>query len=141
MVIHHFDNFTEALSEAGRCLRRDGLICIRTSTVDRLECFAYLHYFPSAMERDRSKMPAVNSLLQALDCAVFRVVQHDVVVQRAEASVADYVEFVRSRSLSDLLEITDNEFTEGLARLVGDVERGRDVDLSEPMDFIVARRV
>ncbi len=141
MVFHHLDHVEDALSEARRCLRKGGQICIRTSTVDRLACFAYLRYFPSAMKIDKSKMPSVKALVGALEGAQLRVVRNEVVVQRAEVSVAEYVEFVRTRSLSDLLAITDEEFTNGLAQLVADVERGVDVELSEPMDFIVARRV
>ncbi len=141
MVVHHLESVTEALLEGGRCLRKDGLICIRTSTVDRLECFAYLQYFPSAMERDRVKMPSVADLVRILDTGMFRVVRHDVVLQTAEDSVADYVQFVRSRSLSDLIAIADEEFANGCASLASDVEEGRNLDLREPMDFIVARRV
>lgn len=138
MSIHHLGHIGSSFEEARRCLRIGGAICVRTSTTDRLHEFAYLGYFPSALKIDQNRMPSAACLRNALTNANFAVARHEVIVQRAADTVAEYLAFIEMRSLSDLLAISDREFQAGFAAMRQDAEKGLALSLNEPIDFFVA---
>ena len=46
MVFHHFDDREQAVRECQRVLRRDGSVCLRAGTTDRISQTPDLPFFP-----------------------------------------------------------------------------------------------
>lgn len=58
LVYHHIANPAAAVAELGRTLRRGGRVILRTPTLETLDGYTFLHFFPEARAIDDRRMPA-----------------------------------------------------------------------------------
>ena len=48
MAFHHFDHPDRAAAECRRVLRPNGSVCLRAGTIDRIDSYAYVDFFPGS---------------------------------------------------------------------------------------------
>ena len=138
MAYHHLDDPFRAARELARVLRHSGRVVIRNSTVEVANRIPYVEYFPTALEINRRKLPAVDAVTRAMQSAGLFPVSHEVITQRFADSFEEYYEKIRLRALSDLTMVSDEEFEAGLGRMKDDLRSGRRTGpVIEPIDLFV----
>jgi ubiquinone/menaquinone biosynthesis C-methylase UbiE len=116
MVYHHIQDKDKAAAEFNRILKRGGFLCIRTSTLEALNSYPWLQFFPGAREIEVSRIPSRDSLITTLESRGFQISGHSVVQQLFAENPDEYLEKIKLRGLSTLRAISDDEFQEGLVR-------------------------
>lgn len=118
MVYHHIQDKRQALDEFARVLKENGYLCIRTGTVDCLDSYPWLQFFPGARQIEASRLPSRSELNETVQAAgKFRLAKHAVICQRFAENLGEYLAKISLRGLSSLKAISDDEFRAGLGRL------------------------
>jgi SAM-dependent methyltransferase len=123
--------------ELHRVLAPGGLVALRNTTVDALDGFAFLEYFPAARAHGEAMLPRRDELEATLQDAGLMPVLHEVMPHEMARSWAEYCDKIAARAYSLLAMITDAEFEAGLAAMRG--ARGRPGPIVEPIDFFAFR--
>ncbi len=141
MAFHHFERPERAATECRRVLRPDGALCLRAGTTDRIENYAYVEFFPGgrAILRSLQSQAFIESTFAR---AGFQLIRHDLVPSEVAESWSAYAEKIAQRADSILVQLSDQEFEEGLAALR---EHARHASPREPVtelvDFFVFRPI
>ena len=141
MVFHHLREPRSTASECYRVLRERGCVCLRNATVDAIETFAYLRFFPSVRSIMEEQLPTRDRVRSTFEEAGFRTISHEIVVQQNSADWAGFAEKISARADSFLARIPDDEFVAGIAALrdfARSADPGRPV--VEDVDFFVFQR-
>lgn len=117
MVYHHLRDKTMACREFRRVLKQGGGLCIRTSTVELLDSYLWMPFFPAAREIERERLPSAAALIATLEGQGFRLAAQEVVQQRFAQNLHEYVEKIALRGISSLQAIPDDAFAQSLAHL------------------------
>ena len=140
MVYHHIKNKDKAIYEFRRVLKTYGFLCIRTSTIDSLDSYPYLQFFPGALQINIMKLPSRDGLIDFLQSNGFKKEGHAIISQITAENHYQYFEKIKLRGLSDLTAITDDKFNEGLAQLKKYCyEKGKDNAVVEDIDLFIFR--
>jgi ubiquinone/menaquinone biosynthesis C-methylase UbiE len=138
MVYHHIKNKDKAIYEFRRILKAYGFLCIRTSTIDSLDSYPYLQFFPTALQINIEKLPSRDGLIDFLQKNGFKTMRHAIISQITAENYNQYFEKIKLRGLSDLTAITDDEFNEGLAQLEKYCcEKGKGKAVFEDIDLFI----
>jgi ubiquinone/menaquinone biosynthesis C-methylase UbiE len=141
MVFHHLRDPRSTLRECHRVLRQHGSVCLRNGTVDAIERFPYLKFFPTVRSVIEEQLPTRDHVTSSFEEAGFHVVAHRIVDQQNSADWASFAEKLSLRADSFLARISDHEFDAGIAalrRFARSADSGRPV--IEEVDFFVFRR-
>ena len=141
MVFHHLREPRSTASECYRVLRERGCVCLRNATVDAIETFAYLRFFPSVRSIMEEQLPTRDRVRSTFEEAGFHTISHEIVVQQNSADWAGFAEKISARADSFLARIPDDEFDAGIAALrdfARSADPGRPV--VEDVDFFVFQR-
>ena len=141
MVFHHLREPRSTASECHRVLREGGCVCLRNSTVDAIESFSYLKFFPSVRSIIQEQLPTRDRVSSTFEEAGFHTIAHEIVEHRNSANWADFAEKISGRADSFLARIPDDEFDAGIAALrdyAGSVDLARPV--VQDIDFFVFQR-
>jgi SAM-dependent methyltransferase len=113
---HHFDDERAFLGEAHRVLRGGGVL--RLVNVMPLEDPAFVLYelFPETRAVDKRRWPRAEQLEAWMSGAGFGDITCETEPTTTRLPVEDYVEILRSRTISQLALIDDTAFARGLAR-------------------------
>jgi ubiquinone/menaquinone biosynthesis C-methylase UbiE len=133
MAYHHFANKPAAAREMRRVLSPEGLVAIRNTTVDALDGFAFLRYFPSARAHGEAILPRRGDLSAGLRAAGLEPVLHQVIPHQMAATWAEYCDKISARAYSLLAMISDEDFEAGLSAM----RRAQPLQgpIVEPIDF------
>jgi ubiquinone/menaquinone biosynthesis C-methylase UbiE len=138
MVYHHLGNPGGAGREFARVLRASGFLCIRNSTLDLLDRFLYLKYFPPAVEFNRQRLPSQGDVIETMRASGFCLLRHDVVEQQFADSFGDYYDKISQRGLSDLAALPDAAFEAGIQKMSHALTSSRDSGpVVEPIDLFI----
>ena len=138
---HHLRNAAQASRELRRILAPNGRVCIRNSTIENMRSYLYLRFFPGARQSYLRRMPRRAAIIRAMNRSGFHLVRHCAVRQAFSPNRRAYLSRIRQRALSDLAEISDEEFALGLARLARHCRSGDpDAAVAEQMDLLTFRR-
>jgi ubiquinone/menaquinone biosynthesis C-methylase UbiE len=116
MVYHHIKNKSVAINEFARVLSKNGFLSIRTSTIDSLDSYPYLDFFPDARQINMEKIPSRKNITEFLQSNGFALNGHSIIHQITADSLQKYFEKISLRGLSDLSAISDDKFQDGLTR-------------------------
>jgi hypothetical protein len=114
---------------------------LRNSTVDAIESFSYLKFFPSVRSIIQEQLPTRDRVSSTFEEAGFHTIAHEIVEHRNSANWADFAEKISGRADSFLARIPDDEFDAGIAALrdyAGSVDLARPV--VQDIDFFVFQR-
>jgi len=142
MVFHHFDDPDQAVRECRRVLRRDGTVCLRAGTIDRIGTYPYVPFFPRSgaiLNNDLQSQTVIETIFKR---AGFQPVCHELVRAEAAGSWGAYVAKLAFRADSILAQLSDQEFEAGLAALREHAATAPpDEPVFEFVDFFVFRSV
>jgi ubiquinone/menaquinone biosynthesis C-methylase UbiE len=116
MMWHHLREPRAVVAELARTLRGDGAVFLRTPTVDVLDQFAFLRFFPESRALDERRMPSRTALRGLFVAGGFTEWAQRTVEQRMSDGPDEYRERVRARGFSSLQQISDEAFARGLAQ-------------------------
>jgi ubiquinone/menaquinone biosynthesis C-methylase UbiE len=141
MMWHHVRDATAAVRELARTVRSGGAVFMRTPTVDLLDQFEFLRFFPESRALDARRMPSRAGLEALFAGDGFTITARRTIEQRMADGPEQYRERVRARAFSSLQEITDDAFARGLAKFdawAASLPLGQ--PMHEPVDVFVFRR-
>jgi ubiquinone/menaquinone biosynthesis C-methylase UbiE len=141
MVFHHLQEPPSIASECFRVLRERGCVCLRNSTVDAIETYSYLKFFPSVRTLIEEQLPTRDRIRSTFEEAGFKTSSHEIVKHQISATWTDYAEKLNQRSDSFLVRISDAEFDAGIAALRRFAQSAGAVGpLLQDIDFFVFQR-
>jgi ubiquinone/menaquinone biosynthesis C-methylase UbiE len=116
MMWHHLRDPRAAVAELARTLRPAGAVFVRTPTVDLLDQFAFLRFFPESRALDERRMPSRAGLRALFREGGFAEAAQRTIEQRMTDGPEEYRERLRARGFSSLQQISDEAFARGLAQ-------------------------
>jgi len=144
MAWHHIEDKQTAAVEIIRVLRHNGLLFIRTCTVETLNTYFYLRFFPAALRISQQTLPARQSVTELFQDSGLFVRERITIRQQLDSNLFNYSDRIAQRGYSDLVSITDEEFHEGLAQLESFCHRRQqehgDQSVHEDVDLFVFER-
>jgi SAM-dependent methyltransferase len=114
MVYHHLRSVPAAVAELARVLRRGGHVVLRTTTLETLDGFAFLDFFPEAKALDVARMPGRDAVAAAFAAGGFAPVARRTVPHRIAADHDEYLRKVTTRAFSALTLVADEVFARRL---------------------------
>jgi ubiquinone/menaquinone biosynthesis C-methylase UbiE len=141
MVFHHFADPGQVARECHRVLRPGGVVVLRGASTDQIAGYPYLPFFPRTEQLIRGSIRSVEAMQAPFRAAGFEVSSHEIVMSEVGASWLDYAEKVALRADSILVQLSDEEFAEGLAALrTYAAAQPADQPVIEPVDLLAFRR-
>jgi ubiquinone/menaquinone biosynthesis C-methylase UbiE len=138
MAFHHFERPDRAAAECRRVLRREGSVCLRAAAIDRIESYAYVDFFQGSRPILYRALQSQAYIEWLFARAGFQLIRHELVPSEAAESWHAYAEKIAYRADSILVQLSNQEFEEGLAALR---EHAKTAPLhepvTEPVDFFV----
>jgi ubiquinone/menaquinone biosynthesis C-methylase UbiE len=141
MVIHYIAGIEQVGSELRRVLRSGGSVLIRNSFRGRLDSIPYHRFFPGARALDEARLPAVEEVVFAFAASGLEAIDHKVVRQQIDRSLADHLERLRLRAISTLALLPDEQFASGIERMERAIEEeDRGDAVWENIDLLVFQK-
>ena len=136
-VLHHLDNLREALIQIARVLRVGGVLAVRQSTRENLDCYLYQRFFPEARAIDEARLPTRDLMRRFATIGGVAPALFQTLSDVAARTAAEYVDRIALRSCSDLQLIPDEAFTCGMARLRDFLAGASYPDFGEECDLFI----
>ena len=137
---HHLRDGARAAREMRRVLAPNGLVCIRSSTIENIGSYLYMRFFPSARRSCLRCLPRRKEIVAVVTRAGFRLVGQRAVRQEFAPSPRAYLRKIRQKATYDLAELSDEEFALGFPRLARYCQtRDPDRAVSEQIDLFTFR--
>jgi ubiquinone/menaquinone biosynthesis C-methylase UbiE len=139
MVFHHFDDPDRAVRECGRVLRRDGTVCLRAGTRDRIGTYPYVPFFTRSAAILDNVLQSQALIEAVFMTAGFELVSHELIRSEIAESWNAYAAKLAFRADSILAQLPGHEFEEGLAALQRHAASAGNEPVIELIDFFVFR--
>ena len=141
LAYHHIADKPSALREWLRVLSQGGALFVCSPTVELLDGYLWMRFFPTAVQVDKERMPGRVELVAEAVGAGFRLERQETVTRPYTRTLREYVDRISQRALSTLRLVPDAEFEAGLAALRRHcAATGTDRPVSEDMDIFLFRR-
>ena len=137
MVFHHFTNPELAAQECRRVLRRDGRVCLRTASRERIPRYPYVPFFPGSRPLLEQHLPSLEFQRSVFEGAGFRTLFSEVVTQEIAPDLFAYADKLATRSDSILIRLDDEAFAAGMQKLRSAAAATPQPAVTEPIDFVV----
>jgi SAM-dependent methyltransferase len=134
---HHVTDKPAAAREVARVLKPAGRLILRGTFRDRIPDHWWRSYFPRSGDIERAMFESESETCARFEAAGFRTVacvQPDVPF---EGDIAALVARLKLRAVSVFEHMTEDELTEGFARIDADLAAGTIVEKPTTGDFIV----
>ncbi len=140
MAFHHFDYPDRAAAECRRVLRPDGSVCLRAATIDRIDSYAYVEFFPASRAILNRALQSQAFIETTFARTGFKCIRHELIQSEAAESWNIYAEKLAYRADSILAQMSDRDFQDGLAALRDYAKTAPPQEhVIEPVDFFVFR--
>ncbi len=140
-VFHHLANSEHTAHECYRILHDGGYVCIRESTVDAIETFAYLRFFDGIRPLIEEQLVSRSQIKGIFEGAGFDPVTHRVITHQMSPHWRDFADKMALRGDSILARLPDDDFRAGMTALRAHAEHADQREpVTEELDFFVFRR-
>jgi len=141
MVFHHFAKPDQVARECHRVLRNNGVAVMRIGATDHINDYPYVPFFPRTRALLEHTLTSLAVVRRTFVDAGFELRTHEVVMSQTAASWQDYAERVALRADSILIQLTEDEFVEGIAALRAyAAEQPTREAVIEPVDLFAFQR-
>jgi SAM-dependent methyltransferase len=141
LVLHHLRDRPTALRECARILAPAAILFILNSTVESLDSYVWVPFFPFARAIDLARLPTRVGVLTMGAAAGLSVERHRTVRNPVSPGLRAYAARIASRTLSTLQLVPDDEFARGSAEFTRYCEReDRGQPVESEIDLFVFRR-
>ncbi len=137
MAFHHFNEPSVVADECWRVLRHNGRLCLRTGTLEKVDEYPYMPFFPKARDLLAEHLPSLAFQRKAFEAGGFKTLSTEVVVQQIAADYADYANKIALKADSILIRLDDKDFAAGMEALHAAAARMPPEPVTEPIDFLV----
>jgi ubiquinone/menaquinone biosynthesis C-methylase UbiE len=142
MVFHHLNDPLRAARECHRVLRPGAIVCLRAATIEQIDRYAYVPFFPESRVILRRSLNPRQFIEATFVGAGFEQIGYDLVWSEAGLNWNDYTERIARRADSILVQLADSQFQSGLRALrTHAAAAAADQAVVEPIDFFVFRSV
>jgi ubiquinone/menaquinone biosynthesis C-methylase UbiE len=139
-VIHHFADVPAAARELRRVLRPGAPVLVREGFTGRTHGIPWLSYFPEARAVTERFWPTVDAVVAAFAPAGFGFESLQPIGQITARNLRDYADLARVRADSTLIQLSEDQFAEGLNRLDKAAAAGAgDEPVTTTLDLLVLR--
>jgi ubiquinone/menaquinone biosynthesis C-methylase UbiE len=140
-VFHHLAVPEHTAHECHRILHDGGYVCIRESTVDAIETFAYLRFFDGIRPLIKEQLASRSQIKSIFVGAGFDPVAHQVITHQMSPHWRGFADKIAMRGDSILARLPDDDFRAGMTALRAYAEHADQGELvTEELDFFVFRR-
>lgn len=140
MVLHHFDDPEQAVTECRRILRRDGVVCLRAGTTDRIGETSYRPFFATSGAILNNAFHSQAAIEASFIDVGFQLIGHELIRHEVARNWNAYADRLAFRADSILAQLSDREFEEGLAALRQHAATApSDEPVTELVDFFAFR--
>ena len=140
MVFHHLPDPAQTARECHRVLRPQGCICIRNGTVDAIDTFPKVRFFPGSRALMAAQLPSRRRVEAVFEGAGFRATVHEIIRQETAPDWTEFARQMRTRADSTLAGMPDDDFRAGTKALDQYVATGPEGPVREDVDFFVFQR-
>jgi SAM-dependent methyltransferase len=140
MVFHHFTNSNAAVQECRRVLRAKGRVCLRTGSLDKIDQYPYVPFFPGTRSLLQVRLPSLTFQQRTFEDAGFQTVSSNVVVQEIAPDYFAYADKVAVKADSILIRLSDSEFDSGMKALRSFAATTTARPVTEPIDLLMFRK-
>ena len=137
MSFHHFNDPALAVRECERVLREQGCVVLRTGTRAQIPAYPYVPFFPSSRLILNEVLPDIADLRDLFRAAGFDLVSSELVRQTIAPDWAAYAEKLSAGGDSVVARLSQQELTDGLARVRRHTVDGDSQAVVEPIDLLV----
>jgi ubiquinone/menaquinone biosynthesis C-methylase UbiE len=136
-AIHHFFDAQAFVSQAGRTLKSGGALAVIGSQPHRKHSWYVYQYFESVYRRDVKRFPSWQQIQAWMQSSGFRrielrPVEHIFEIKHGRQVLKD--PFLEKNSCSQLALLSDQAYTQGIARIRADIEQAE--ARGESLEFI-----
>lgn len=141
LVYHHLRDPLAALRECARILAQDGILFVVNSTIETLDSYHWLPFFPSARRIALARLPSRDGLARAAGAAGLALQRSRTVLNPVAPDLRAYADRIASRTISTLQLVPDDEFARGIVEFRRYCEReDRGQRVKEQIDVFLFRR-
>jgi ubiquinone/menaquinone biosynthesis C-methylase UbiE len=137
MVFHHFSDPTQAARECSRVLRGQGAVFVRTGTIEHIESYPYVPFFPATRPILLQRLPTSAFIQNVFETAGLITARTGVFVQQFAPTLSAYADKLAAGGDSILAEISAQDFEHGLRALRDHASRVDPQPVTEPIDYFV----
>jgi SAM-dependent methyltransferase len=134
---HHVADKPAAAREIARVLRPGGRLILRSTFKERIPDHWWRGYFPGSWDVERAMFATEAETRALIEAAGFRTVESVQMEVAFEGDFPSLVARLKLRAVSVFEHLTEEELTEGFARLDADLAAGSLVEKPTFGDFIV----
>lgn len=141
MVFHHLPDPARTMGECHRILRDGGYLCIRNSTRDVIETFAYLRFFRGIRPIVEQHLTSRRQMTRLVEGAGFHSVTHKAVTHQMAPNWRSFADKMALRADSFVARLPDDDFAAGMTALRAYAEQQDTGEpVTEDVDFFVFQR-
>jgi ubiquinone/menaquinone biosynthesis C-methylase UbiE len=137
MVFHHFKDPQAVARECRRILRKNGRLCLRTASREKIPLYPYVPYFPTSTILLEQRIPALAFQCEVFQAASFQILFCGNITQQIATDYSAYADKLALKADSILVSLADEEFEAGIAALRREKPAG---PITEPIDFVVFQK-
>ena len=137
MVFHHFRNPQAVAEECRRVLRHGGRVCLRTASIDQIELYAYVPFFPASRPLLEQRLPRLAFQREVFEAAAFQTISYEVVTQEIAPDLSAYADKLAAKGDSIIASLDDDDFEAGMHAVRHAAASSESRPVSEPIDFFV----
>lgn len=140
MVFHHFRSPVSVAQECRRVLREDGIVFLRTGTVEQIPSYPYVEFIPATKPLLYKRLNAKRDIQMTFESAGFSTIAMELVVQQIAPTLAVYADKLSAGGDSILASIDARDLAKGLGALRLRAAAADPQPVTEPIDVLVFRR-
>ncbi len=141
MIFHHLHDPQCTARECHRVLRQQGCVCLRNATVDAIETFPYLRFFPTIRSLIEEHLPERDQIRCVFEEAGLQTIAHEIVPHQMSTDWVSFADKMSLRADSFLARIPDDEFDAGITTMREYAQNATpDQPVVEDVDFFVFQR-